>query len=281
MHAARRPLQRSRSPQPSELGTGPVLVDTHCHLADDKFDGDREAVIEHARAAGVEHTIIVADSAETTEVARRLAATHGLSATAGVHPHVASTWSAECADEIRRACLDPSVVAVGETGLDYHYDYAPRDQQRNAFADQLALGAELGRPVVVHARTADDDIAAMIRDADGTIVLHSFSSGAAVFEAGLAVGAYFSFSGMVTFKNWTGDEYVRTCPDDRLLLETDAPYLAPVPHRGKRNEPAFVAEIAAKVASIRGTTVETVATLTTTNAARCFGARVAQPFETE
>ena len=256
-----------------------MLVDTHCHLADEKFDTDRLDVIRRARAAGVMHTIIIADSAETTVQAQRLATQLGMSATAGVHPHVASTWSTDLRAATRDAAQDPSVVAVGETGLDYHYDFSPRDAQRRAFADQLALGAEVDRPVVVHARDADDDVAAMVRDAEGTIILHSFSSGATVFEAGLSVGAYFSFSGMVTFKNWDGDEYVRQCPPEKLLLETDAPYLAPVPHRGKRNEPSFVTAVAEKVAAIRDMTVEQVATLTTNNAAQCFGARVAQPFE--
>jgi TatD DNase family protein len=256
-----------------------VLVDTHCHLADEKFASDWLDVMRRARAAGVTHAIIVADSAKTTVEARSLATQLGISATAGVHPHVASTWSTELLSATRDAVHDTSVVAVGETGLDYHYEFSPRDVQRKAFADQLALGAEVNRPVVVHARDADDDIAAMIRDAEGTIVLHSFSSGPTVFEAGLSVGAYFSFSGMVTFKNWDGNEYVRQCPPDRLLLETDAPYLAPVPHRGKRNEPSFVTAVAEKVAAIRGMTVENISTLTTNNAAQCFGARVAQPFE--
>jgi TatD DNase family protein len=256
-----------------------VLVDTHCHLADAKFDHDRPAVVERARDAGVGHTIIIADSADTTVQALRLATTHDLSATAGIHPHTASTWSAETLDRTRDACENPVVVAVGETGLDYHYDFSPRESQRKAFADQLRLGAELKRTVVVHARDADDDIVAMLRDSDGVIVLHSFSSGPKVFETGLTIGAYFSFSGMVTFKNWDGSDYVRQCPADRLLIETDAPYLAPVPHRGKRNEPAFVTSVAERIAAIRGTTIDDVATLTTTNAARCFGARVAQPPE--
>ena len=221
----------------------------------------------------------MADSAETTVDARRIATELGLSATAGVHPHVASSWSSDLLAATRDATHDPAVVAVGETGLDYHYDFSPRDVQRTAFADQLALGAEVDRPVVIHARDADADVAAMIRDAGGVIILHSFSSGATVFEAGLSVGAYFSFSGMVTFKSWNGDEYVRACPPERLLLETDAPYLAPVPHRGKRNEPSFVAAVADRVAAVRHMTVDQLATLTTHNAAQCFGARVAQPLE--
>jgi len=172
------------------------------------------------------------------------------------------------------------VVAVGETGLDYHYDHSPRDVQRGVFEAQLALAAEHGKPVVVHARDADDDMAAMLGEFGGeapAVVLHSFSSGAAVFEAGMALGAYFGFSGMVTFKNWKLTDRVTTCPDDRLLLETDAPYLSPVPHRGKRNEPAYVMHVAERVAGLRGVSTEELATITTANAGRCFGSRVAQP----
>jgi TatD DNase family protein len=174
-------------------------------------------------------------------------------------------------------------VAVGETGLDYHYDHAPRAAQRAAFEAQLALGAERGLPVVVHAREADVDMAALVR-AWGervTLVLHSFSAGAPVFDAGLAVGAYFSFSGMVTFRNWDGAFWVTACPGDRLLVETDAPYLAPVPHRGGRNEPAFVARVAERIGALRGMSAVAVAALTTTNATRCFGPRVTHPVQSE
>jgi len=168
-------------------------------------------------------------------------------------------------------------VAVGETGLDYHYDRSPRERQRRAFEAQLALAAELGKPVVVHAREADDDVAAILRtwgDRLPAIVLHSFSSGDAVWEAGMGAGAYFSFSGMITFKNWTMTGRLAACPPDRLLVETDSPYLAPVPHRGKRNEPAFVREIAAQAAALRGESLEALAQGTTDNARRCFGARL-------
>ncbi len=252
-----------------------MLVDTHCHLTDTQFDDDREAVVARARSAGVRHVIVVADSVTSTASARRVARQFDLSATAGVHPHVASTWVDGSRATLEEACADPRVVAVGETGLDYHYDHSPREQQRQAFAEQLALAAALGRPVVIHAREADDDMAAMVRDADATLVLHSFSSGDIVFQAGLDVGAYFSFSGMVTFKSWRGQEFVQSCPADRLLLETDAPYLAPVPHRGKRNEPAFVWDVARHVAAVRGVEVSALERLTTENAARCFGDRVA------
>lgn len=252
-----------------------MLVDTHCHLGDPKFDPDRQAVVERARQQGIHHIVIVAESHATSRRAVTLAQTFGLSATTGVHPHEASSWTADVARAVEDLLADPAVVAVGETGLDFHYDYSPRDLQRRAFAAQLDLAARAGRPVVVHARDADDEIASMLGDAGSPVVLHSFSSGPAVFQAGLDMGAYFSFSGMVTFRNWALVDCVRGCPSDRLLVETDAPYLAPVPHRGSRNEPAFVRDVALRVAELRDETVETIARQTTANATRCFGDRLA------
>lgn len=257
-----------------------MIVDTHCHLGDAAFDEDRPEVVARAREAGVGHAVIVAESAAATARARTLAADVGWSATAGVHPHEARHWDAEARETVEAALADPAVVAVGETGLDYHYDFSPRPDQRRAFADHLALGSRFDRPVVVHAREADDDLAAMLRDVgpDGpTVVLHSFSAGPAVFAAGIAIGAYFSFSGMITFKNWRREDLLRACPADRLLVETDAPYLAPVPHRGRRNEPAFVGLVVESLARARGVSAADLASLSTANAVRCFGPRVASP----
>lgn len=260
-----------------------MLVDAHCHLGDGAFDADRAAVLQRARASGVGHVVVIGASLASSAGARDLARrTPGLSATAGVHPHDAAAWSAGAADAVRALLADPVVVAVGETGLDYHYDHAPRDRQREAFAAHLALGAELRKPVVVHAREADADVAALVREWGArlpALVLHSFSSGAAVFEAGMDVGAYFSFSGMITFRNWTLRDRLTACPADRLLVETDSPYLAPVPHRGQRNEPAFVRAVAHAVATARGESLEQVSATTTANARRVFGARVATTLE--
>ncbi len=255
-----------------------MLVDTHCHLGDARFDPDRPEVVARARAAGVDHIVIIGDSAATTDRARALADRFDLTATAGVHPHEASSWSPETAARIAQALDDARVVAVGETGLDYHYEHSPRPVQRRVFEAQLALAADRRRPVVVHARDADDDMAAMVTawgSRLSALVLHSFSSGVAVFEAGLAAGAYFSFSGMITFRSWHQDRWVAECPLDRLLVETDAPYLAPVPHRGKRNEPAFVTRVAERLAVLRRVPSATLIEHTTANAIRCFGARVA------
>jgi TatD DNase family protein len=251
-----------------------VLVDTHCHLGDERFASDRSAVVERAIAAGVGHIIVVADSAEATEHAVDLASQYGLSATAGVHPHVASSWNQEVADLIVRSLANPLVVAVGETGLDYHYELSPREVQRRVFARQLDLAASNEVPAVVHARNADDDAIATIRDSDATLVLHSFCSGPGLLALALERGDYVSFSGMVTFNSWQDVEAVRAVPADRILVETDAPYLAPVPHRGKRNEPSFVTHVALRVAELRGVSVEQLWRDTSENAIRCFGTRV-------
>ena len=257
------------------------LVDAHCHLGDGAFDQDRDGVLARARAAGVAHVVVIGESVAGSERAATLArGTPGLSATAGVHPHEAASWNDAAAARVRVLLGDPAVVAVGETGLDYHYDHSPRDAQRRAFEAQLALAAETGKPVVVHAREADDDVAAMVREwgpGAPAVVLHSFSSGPKVFQAGMDVGAYFSFSGMITFKNWMLTDRLTACPPTRLLVETDAPYLAPVPHRGKRNEPAFVREVAQALARERGEPPDLVGQRTTDNARRVFGPRVATP----
>src|SRR5437667_11381677 len=178
-----------------------LLVDAHCHLGDAAFDRDRDAVLVRARAAGVGHVVVIGGTVAESERATALArGGPGLSATAGVHPHEARSWSPEAASRLKALLALPEVVAVGETGLDYHYAHSPREAQRRAFEAQLALGAELRKPVVVHAREADVDMAAALAGSAATVILHSFSSGTGVFDAGMAIGAYFSFSGMITFQ---------------------------------------------------------------------------------
>lgn len=254
-----------------------MLVDTHCHLGDAAYQPDRAEVMARAWAAGVAHVVVVGDSAVTSDQARALAAAEPrLSATAGIHPHHADAWTFESAAWLRAAAADPAVVAVGETGLDYHYDRASRPVQREAFAAQLALGAELGLPVVVHAREADDDVTAALRSEPRAVaVLHSFSSGLELFQAALDLGHYVSFSGMVTFRSWSLDDAVRNTPLDRLLVETDGPYLAPVPHRGRRNEPAFVRHTAERIAAVKGVGLDELIARTGENAHRLFGPRIA------
>ncbi len=253
-----------------------MLIDTHCHLGDTQFDEDRAEVLDRARAAGIGHVVIIAESEEATRRAGLLAEEFDLTATSGVHPHDASSWSPDVARRIEAALENNRVVAVGETGLDYHYDHSPRDTQRRVFAEHLALGVRYHMPVVIHSRAADHDMAAMLRDTDATFILHSFSSGDEVLEAGLERNAYVSFSGMVTFKSWSNTAAIRAVPADRLLVETDAPYLAPVPFRGKRNEPAFVAKVAERIADIRNVTLDELICTTTANATRCFGERLTQ-----
>ena len=263
--------------RPDDTG-GARLVDAHCHLGDRAFDADRDAVLDRARAAGVAHVMVIGESLAASERAVALArGGPGLSATAGVHPHDAASWSPEVAARLRDLLATSETVAVGETGLDYHYDRSPRDAQRRAFEAQLTLAVEFGKPVVVHAREADADMAAMLRGwrgETGAVVLHSFASGAEVWEAGMTIGAYFSFSGMITFKNWTPVVPLTDCPPERLLVETDAPFLAPVPHRGTRNEPAYVRAVAARAAALRGEPLDTLARRTTENARRCFGPQI-------
>jgi len=253
-----------------------VLVDSHCHLGDPAYAGDLGEVIDRARAAGVGHIVTVGESVGAAARAREIARDYaGVSATAGIHPHVARDWNPASAAWLVECLAAPEVVAAGEMGLDYHYDHSPRDVQRVVFDEQLGIAARAGKPAVIHAREADADVAAILNNhPTATVILHSFSSGPELLDAGLALDAYVSFSGMITFRSWTADDLVRRVPLDRLLVETDGPYLAPVPHRGKRNEPAFAREVAGRLAVIRGLDPPDCIALTGANAARCFGPRL-------
>ncbi|HUL68806.1 MAG TPA: TatD family hydrolase [Gemmatimonadales bacterium] len=256
-----------------------MLVDTHCHLADRAFDEDRTEVLSRAWATGVAHIVVIGESRAAAERVFRLVATEPrLSATVGIHPHDAAGFDATVAAWQRSVAGNVSVVAIGETGLDYHYDHSPRPAQRHAFEAQLALAAELDKPAVIHAREADEDVAAILRNHPQTrAILHSFSSGPSLLRAALDLGHYVSLSGMVTFKNWALDAAIREVRLDRLLVETDAPYLAPVPYRGKRNEPAYVRAVADRVAAVRGLSSEELIAVTGANAARVFGSRIGVP----
>jgi TatD DNase family protein len=249
-----------------------LLIDTHCHLADPAFAPDRAEVLQRAWAAGVARVVVIGESRANAEAAVTMAATDSrILATAGVHPHDARTWTSEAEAWLRDMLADPRVVAVGEIGLDFHYDHSPRTDQHRAFEAQLGLAAETGKPAVIHAREADEAVAAVLAaHPDVTAILHSFSSGMGLLRAGLVLNHYVSFSGMVTFKNWALDDAIRETPVDRLLLETDAPYLAPAPHRGKRNEPAFVRQVAERVAVVREMPVDELIVVTGENAERVF-----------
>lgn len=253
-----------------------MLVDSHCHLGSEKFEGDVSQVLERAWAAGVQHIVLIGESPESAEKALALVDQFPrLSATAGLHPHEASRWDAAMEQWLETTLRDPRIVGVGEMGLDYHYDFSPRDRQADAFDRQLALATAAGKPAIIHAREADDDVAAILGNhPKATVILHSFSSGAGLLRSSIDAGHYVSFSGMVTFKNWHEEEMLRAVPADRLLLETDAPYLAPVPHRGKRNEPAFVADTARRVAELCNVSVDRLIAQTGANARRVFGSRL-------
>jgi TatD DNase family protein len=256
-----------------------MFIDSHVHLADPAFDEDRVAVIERAREAGAVALVCIGESLPAAERAAAIASDFPgfVYATAGVHPHDAASFDPRADPPRLRDLVAAGAVAIGECGLDYHYDHSPRELQRRAFAAQLALAAELRRSVVVHTREAVDDTIAMVREAGqaGIVgILHCFGGPAALAEVALDAGWYLSFSGIVTFKKWNDDALLRLPPDDRLLIETDAPYLAPVPHRGRRNEPAFAALTLERVAAARGAEVATLGAITSRNAVRCFGLAV-------
>lgn len=258
-------------PEDEPLG----FVDSHAHIGDPAFDPDRGAVLERAWEAGCAAIVCIGESLAAAERARLIAAEHPdrVTWTAGVHPHDASTFDATRDIERLREFIALGASALGECGLDYHYDNSPRDVQREVFRHHIDLARETGRPLVVHTRAAEADTIAAVREAgSGGVrgVLHCFSGGPSLAEAGLEAGWYVSFAGVVTFKKWSGDDLITMVPDDRLLAESDAPYLTPVPFRGKRNEPAFVAHTVRRLAAVRATTPERIAQLVCANATRLF-----------
>lgn len=253
----------------------PEFIDSHSHLADPAFDPDREDVIGRARSVGAKAVVCVGESIDAAGRAGAIASRYPgfIYYSAGVHPHDAAQFDPVRDPEAIRKFVGAGAVAIGECGLDAHYDHSPRDAQRRAFANQLALALELDRPVIVHTRGAEDDTHAMVTEAGRAGVrgvLHCYTGSPVLAEAALAVGWYVSFSGIVTFKKWNDDALIRLVPHDRILVESDAPYLAPVPNRGKRNEPAWVASTLARVANVRGIDLETFGREVTENAARLF-----------
>ena len=245
-----------------------MYFDSHCHLTDERFVGESSTVAERARDAGVDRFVIIASDEEDAGKALGIATELEMWSTAGIHPHTA-TRHATGFDRVRELLeTEERVVAVGETGLDYYYDNSPRRIQRESFERHLKLAAELGKPVVVHSRDADADTISMIRNAGSAVtgVLHCFAGAPALFRAGIDAGWYVSFSGLITFRSYETRDLVAATPAGQLMIETDAPYLAPVPHRGSRNEPAYVVDVARAVAELRGEPLKTVAKQTTKNA---------------
>lgn len=253
------------------------IVDSHCHLDFADFDADRGGLLARAVRAGVTAMVTIGTglSAGGSAPAVELAAAHPeIYATVGIHPHDASAVTDVILEQLARLARAPRVVGVGETGLDYHYERSPRPVQQEAFRRFIVLARGLKLPLVVHVRAAEDDAAAILREegaAEIGGVIHCFSSDARAARVFLDLGFYLSYSGIVTFKRAESiREAARMTPADRLLVETDAPFLAPVPFRGRRNEPALVVQTARVLAEIRGETIETVAAVTTSNARRLF-----------
>jgi len=246
------------------------VIDSHCHLDDKQFDPDRDEVIARARAAGIDRMMAIGtgDGPPDLEAALRLARTHPfIYATVGVHPHDASKAMPETNTALEALATDPKVLAIGEIGLDYHYDFSPRNVQRAVFIDQLNLAARVRKPIVIHTREAWDDTLRILREHwTGAGIIHCFSGGPEEARQALDLGFYLAFGGVLTFPKADAlREAARLAPEDRLLIETDAPYLAPVPKRGKRNEPAFIVETARRLAQVRGVAPERIAEVTTRN----------------
>jgi TatD DNase family protein len=265
-----------------------MLVDSHCHLTHERYAGQVPEVLQRARDAGVGAVVVIASNLEDAVEVRRLlgplpdppggspesSSAPLLVGTAGVHPHDASKSGSDLRSLLEEA-LDahPGIVAVGECGLDFHYDHSPREVQRRVFELQLEVAGDRGLPVVVHCREAEAEMISMLREAGSSGVrgvLHCFPGDLPLLDAAMEEGWMVSFTGLVTFPSYDGLEAVRSVPGDRYMLETDGPYMAPVPHRGKRNEPAFVEPIRDRVAEIRGEDPEELARRTTENARRFF-----------
>ncbi|OQW30871.1 MAG: hydrolase TatD [Nitrospira sp. SG-bin1] len=252
-----------------------MLIDTHTHLDDARYNDDREAVIARAREAGVEAFITIGCDLATSQAAVQLADRHPfVYASIGVHPHevkhIQDTWY----DEFRRLAKHRQVVAYGEIGLDFHYNHSSPKDQRERFREQVQLARELKLPVIIHTREAQEDTITILKEekaSDVGGVFHCFSGDAWLAKDALDLGFYLSFSGILTFQNATMlREIAANTPLDRLLIETDCPYLTPVPYRGKRNEPAYVSQVAKQLASLHNMSVDEIAGRTSGNAKRLF-----------
>jgi TatD DNase family protein len=256
------------------------MIDSHCHLADEGFENDLDAVVARAKEAGLTGALVILAAGDEAEAARarKVREAWGVVRFAtGVHPHNAGPFAGRAADAAAAVVAHATsfaACAVGEIGLDYHYDYAPRDVQREVFAAQLAMAKHLERPVIIHTREATDDTFEILTQASGVRgVFHCFTGDAAMARRALDIGFHVSFSGIVTFpKAGSIRDAAKLVPDDRLLAETDSPYLAPAPFRGKRNEPAYVARVVEALAAVRGATAAHVAERTSLNFAGLFGA---------
>ncbi len=256
-----------------------MLIDSHAHLDDARYDGDRDAVIARAREAGVEIFITIGCDLATSRSAVALAERYPfVYATVGVHPHEVKHIGDDWYEELRRLAQHSKVVGYGEIGLDYHYNYSPPKLQRERFREQVGIAKDLGLPLSIHSREAQEDTIAILREEKaGTVggVFHCFTGDAWLAKDALDLGFYLSFSGVLTFQNATMlRDIAKTVPTNRLLVETDCPYLTPAPHRSKRNEPSFVTLVAEKLAEVRAESealdVEQVGRITADNTRRLF-----------
>jgi TatD DNase family protein len=253
-----------------------MLVDSHCHLDFPDFAEELGAIIDRAKAVGVERMVTISTRVKRIDNLLAIAEAYPeVYCSVGTHPHQAGEEPDVTVDDLVRLSQHPKVVAIGEVGLDYFYDYAPREAQAQGFRTHIAAARITGLPLVIHARDADEDVAAILDDEMGKgafpFILHCFSSGRGLAEAGVALGGYVSFSGILTFnKSEEIRAIARDVPRDRLLVETDAPFLAPPPHRGKRNEPSFVKQTAKVLAETIGVSEDEIAKITTENFFRLF-----------
>lgn len=249
------------------------LIDSHAHLDFRQFDGDRDAVIARAQEAGLIGIVNIGTNLASSRASLRLAEEYDfIYATVGIHPHDAQMADENALAQLRDLACHPKVVAIGEIGLDYYRDYSPRPTQRRAFRDQLALASALKHPVVIHSRDAHNEVFEMLRNWEGTGILHTYAAGPDRLHEAIDMNFLIGISGPVTYSSAEDlRDVVRAVPLDRLLAETDCPYLTPEPHRGKRNEPAYVKHVVEAVAQARAQPVERIADATAENARRLFG----------
>lgn len=253
------------------------FADSHTHIDLAEFDSDRPALMKRAAAAGVARLLLVAQADDSVGLERGLsvARDHGLKASGGLHPHEAVHWSEELGERLLALGKSREICAIGEIGLDFHYDHSPRDQQEEVFRRQIRIAREAGRPIIVHTREADDLTIAILREEkadEAGGVIHCFTGTQALADAALALGFFISFSGIACFANAEPLRAVaKTVPLDRFLIETDCPFLAPPPHRGKRNEPAFVVDVARRMAEVKGVALDELGEATVNNFDRLFG----------
>lgn len=264
-------------PGDGEGRTHPILIDSHCHLDFDTFQADRAEVVQRAIEAGVTRLVVPSIDLANLETVQALATRFVPVYTAiGIHPNSTADWQETWLETLRGLAARPKVVAIGEIGLDYHWDKSPTDIQHQAFAQQLVLAAELSLPVIIHNREASEDLIRLLADSplagcENPGVLHSFSADWSTAVAALDLGFYLGFTGPLTYKK--ADELrdiARRAPLDRILIETDAPFLAPQSHRGQRNEPAYVCAVAERLAELHGLDLQVIAQITTDNAIRLF-----------